>query len=243
MRLGQYWLTLGIVLLALAAGCGGGKSTLTPQPTVDPQTILRRSVARMLALESAAFTLEQQKGTSTLFPGLEMRKASGVVDIPDKFRLTVEAESTAPHSFVEIKIVVIGEQAYMAGFIGQQWQQVPPQVLPFNLSNLGRTLADIIEAVQSPTVVGTESVKGEGGAPDRAAYRIKGQVKSEALAALVPGAGQGFDVGMELWLDQAEGLLLQALLNGKVLSTDVADAVRKLNLDDIDIPVEITPPQ
>jgi hypothetical protein len=209
---------------------------MTPQPTVDPLTLLRRSVSRVLALESAAFTLEHQKGTTTLFPGLEMRKVSGVVDIPDKFRLTVEAESTSPRSFVEIQIAVVGDRAYMTNFITQQWRQVPLEALPFSFANLGQTLADIIEAVENPTLVGTERFNSY------TAYRIRGQVQSDALATLVPGAGKGFDVVVELWLDRAEGLLLQALITGKVLPRDLTDSVRQLTLDDIDVPVNITLP-
>lgn len=239
MRSAYHLLALGVMLLALAVGCGGGKLTLTatPEPTVDPLPMLRRSVSRVLSLESAAFTLEHLKGTTTLFPGLEMRKASGVVDIPDKFRLTVEAEATSPRSFVEIKIIVVGDQGYITNFFTQQWQSVPLEALPFSLANLGQTLADIIEAVVSPRLVGTERLKGH------TTYRIKGRVRSEDLAALVPGAGQGLDVAMELWLDQAEGLLLQALITGQVLPGDLADSVRRLTLDDIDVPVDITPPQ
>ena len=206
---------------------------------MDPLSVLRRSVSRTLALESAAFTLEHQKGATILFPGVAMRKVSGVVDIPDNFRLTVEAEAglTSLSSFLEIKIAVVGDQAYMTDFITEEWRQVSPESLPFSFANLGQTLADIIEAVEAPALVGTERLRGY------TAHRIKGRIYSDDLSSLVPGAGQGLEVGLELWLDQSEGLLLQVLITGAAMSTDAADTVRLLTLDDIDVPVNITLPR
>jgi hypothetical protein len=59
----------------------------------------------------------------------------------------------------------------------------------------------------------------------------------------VPGAGEGFDVKLDLWLEHPGGLLLQVLISGKVIPTDEADTLRRLTLDDINAPVVITPPE
>ena len=72
--------------------------------------------------------------------------------------------------------------------------------------------------------------------------RIEGEVASQDLAGLVPGAGQDFTVGLELWLDQSQGLLQQVLIVGRVMPTDDVDTVRRLTLDDINQPVEINSP-
>jgi hypothetical protein len=60
---------------------------------------------------------------------------------------------------------------------------------------------------------------------------------------LVPGAGKGFTVDLEMWLDQSENMLVQALIVGKVVPTDIPDARRLLTLNDFDVPVDITPPE
>ena len=95
----------------------------------------------------------------------------------------------------------------------------------------------IIESVQNPTLAGTEKLN------DYDTYRIRGQVLSDDLVNLVPGAGSGFDVALELWVDRSEGLLIQVLITGKVVPTDQPDAVRALTLDDLDIPVVINLPE
>jgi hypothetical protein len=76
----------------------------------------------------------------------------------------------------------------------------------------------------------------------RDAHRIQGTVRSDDLSTLVPNAGEGFDVALELWVDRSESLLLQVLITGQVVDTDLPDAARVLTLDDIDIPVDISPP-
>ncbi len=234
------FMVYGSLLLALAAGCGSGVTEAPvkpPEQETDPKVALRQAVFEILRLESAAFTLEHLRGTTALIPGfLEMNKVSGVVDIPDRFRLKVQAESLFPPAFVEINIVVIEDRAFMTDPGTGRWSEQAPESLPINLSNLGRTLANIIEAVEAPTLVGSEELKGYD------TYRIGGGIKSQNLSELVPGADEGLDVRLDLWLDRVRSLLLQVLITGRVVSADAADTVRLLTLDDINLPVEISPP-
>lgn len=232
---------LGTLLLIATIGCG---SELTPAasetPTVefDVRSALRDAITEMLKLESAAFTLEHLKGTTALIPGfLEMSRVSGEVDIPDRFRLKVEAEIVIPRSFVEIGVITIGDQAYMTDIISGKWRQVEPSALPFTLSDISLTLADIIESVEEPTLVGSERLG------DSDTHHIQGSIRSQDLGGLVPGAGEGFDVRLELWLENPGNLLLQVLISGMVVPTDDVDTVRRLSLDDINIPVQISPPE
>lgn len=232
------WVLVGalLVIQALACTAAGLPTPTTGQPP-DPREILQQGVSRLLALESVAFDLKQEKGTTTLFPGLEMSKASGLVDIPDRFSIIVEAELAFPRSFVEIKIVTIGNQAYITDFLSGEWREVSPGSLPVNFGSIGQTLADIIEAVNNLVLAGTERVGG------RETHHIKGTIRSEDLTGLVPGAGKGFTVDLEMWLDQSENMLVQALIVGRVAPTDIPDARRLLTLNDFDVPVDITPPE
>ena len=227
----------GLLITTVGLTCGDDAPTSTPEQTIAPRDALRRAVDELLNLQSAAFTLEHQTGETTLFPGLVMRKAYGVVDIPDKFSLTVEAESAFPRSYLEIKVVTIEDQVYMTDVITGEWLQVSPQILPFTFVDLSQTLANIIEAVDSPILIGTETRNGQD------AYHINGRVLSEDLAGLVPVAGDGFEVKLDLWVEQSRGLLLQILISGKVVPTDGEDTVRLLSLDDVNVPVEISPPR
>lgn len=232
--------TLVVVLIfvaAMAIGCGS-EPTRELAPSFDAKGALRDAVTELMALESAAFTLEHISGSTALVPGfLEMFKVSGVVDIPDRFELTVEAETIQPRSFVEVSVVTINDEAYMTDVISGKWLQVEPEVLPFTFANFAQTLADIIKAVDAPTVVGTERL-GES-----ETNRIQGRIHSQDLGGLVPRAAEGLEVTLDLWLEQSTNLLRQVLITGGVLATDEPGTVRRLILDDINLPVQISAPE
>lgn len=223
-------LTLGLLLVALLA-C----ESPTPTP-VDPRPALRATVESLLALESVSFDLEQETGTTMLFPGLVMNRASGVVDVPSRFDVTIEGESLIPRSYIEIGVISIDGTAYMTDILSGEWREVPPEALPMDLSDIGETLARIVEAVQLPEMVGSETLRG------REVYRIRGGILSQDLRALVPNAADGYDVKLEMWVDRAESVLLEALISGQILASDAPDAVRRLTLDEVNAPVSVTAP-
>ena len=232
------WLLAGTLLVAQALACSTEeRPTPNSVPPLDPREILVQSVSRLMALDTVAFVLEHQTGTTALLPGLEMSKAYGVVDIPDKYSLTVEGEFTPIHSYVEVGVVAIGDRTFWTDPLFGVWRSVEPESIPVNFGNLGQTLAGIIEVVDMPVLVGTERLKG------RDTYRIKGSIQSQDLSALVPNAGEGFQVALDLWLDQSDRLVLQVLIDGKVVPTDIPDTRRLLTLHDFDVAVDITPPE
>ena len=231
-----------VLLLGVGLACSTTEPTATACPpltdvpeVLDPVVILQEAAEQLLTLESASFVLEQQTGTTRLFPGLEMSRASGAVELPNRAELKVEAELAAPRSYVEINIVTIEDKAYMTDFITGQWGEVPIESLPFTLHGLGHTLAGIVEQMDQP-----ELVERPAEASD---HLIRGQLKSQHLVALIPGAAQDLDVTLELSLDRSDSLLRQALITGPVLAADAADAVRVLTLSDINGPIAITAPE
>lgn len=228
----------GLWIAVLLVACGSGAATEPSEEPVeiDPGPVMLRAAEQLLALESAAFSLDHLSGSTALFPGVLMNRAFGEVSIPGRFSITIEAESQFPRSYIEIGIITIDDTSYMTGLIGGRWNEIPTDSLPFNLSGLGQTLADIVDAVQEPQVIGEERLNGVD------TIHIQGQVASQDLAELVPGSGKDFPVGLELWLDRSQGLLQQVLIVGRVIPSDEMDTVRRLTLDDINQPVEINPP-
>ena len=225
-------------MVGLLAGCGTNLATETPEDgvEVDPGPVLEQAVTQLLALESASFSLNHLKGSTALVPGVSMTKVSGEISIPDRFSVTVEAQSEFPKSYLEISIVRIEDTAYMTSIFGGGWNQISPDSLPFNLFGLGQTLAGIMDAMQTPQVLGEERLNGID------TLYIGGAIDSQDLAQLVPGAGEGFPVGLELWLDQSRGLLQKVLIVGRVVPMDDTDTVRELTLRDINQPVNIEVP-
>lgn len=250
-------LTVVVTVMTLAAGCttlatpnpATPASTVTPEPTATPEppldaaAVLRQAASRALDLRTTTFVLEHRMGSTALFPGVDMNKASGVVDMAGgKYRLVVEAQSMTPKSYIEVTVVSVGGEVRMTDFFTGRWLVVPQSVLPVDFSQLGVTLAEIMQAVMlnepvGPEVVGIETVAGVE------THRVTGFIKSQEMANLVPGAGEGFEVGVEVWVEMPEGLVHQVLISGRVLSTDIPDTERLLTLGDFDLPVVIDLPQ
>ena len=224
------------VVAAVLVGCGGAPSaTMAPSATpVDPKAELRRTVARLLELQSVSFVLEHTVGATVLTPGIEMNRAYGNVVVPGRFDVTVEAR--AGNLYVELGAASIDGVTYMTNPITGQWGETLPEAIPINLLDLGRTLAGIVEAVMAPQLRGEAVVEGVD------VYHISGSILSEDLRELVPNADGGHNVVLEIWLEQGSGVLRRATITGRVTGDDIAEAQRVLTLDDIDRPITIAPP-
>ena len=98
MELRPKFLVAVIMAAGLTAACGTDTATRPPNgaSAIDPGPAMRQAVGQLLALESAAFSLDHLEGSTVLVPGVLMTKVSGEVSIPDRFRVTVEAESKFP---------------------------------------------------------------------------------------------------------------------------------------------------
>lgn len=230
-------LLAGLLIMGLLVACNSETGTRSQDEAagIDAQWAMEQAVDQLLALESAAFNLEHLEGSTVLVPGVLMTKASGEVSIPGRFRVTVEAESQFPRSYIEISIITIEDTSYMTDIFSGRWKQVPTESLPFNLSGLGQTLAEIVDAVQRPRAVRVERLN------DLDTIYLTGEIASQDLSGLVPGAGEGFPVVLDLWLER-NGLLRQVDIIGRVVPTDDVNTVRRLTLDDINQPVDINPP-
>ena len=253
-RLHFIYLMVIIMAMVSAAGCATivppdtpaapatPTPTDTPEPPLNAVAVLERAANRVIDLRTATFVLDHRKGSTTLFPGVEMTRVSGAVEFPDKYRLVVEARSTTPQAYIEVAVVSVGGVVQMTDFFTGRWQEVTQSVLPVDFSQLAVSLAEIIQAVISneavgPELVGTETVAGVE------TQHISGSIKSQELAGLVPGAEAGFDVTVDVWVEMPEGQVHQVLITGRVLATDVPDAERLLTLADFDLPVTIDLPE
>ncbi len=222
-----------LLAVLLTAGCRS-EPTPTPEPPIDPRALLRQSAERLVALRTVAFDLDHRTGATELMPGVEMTRAYGEAEIGHGFRFTVEARLGS--SYFEVDAVVLGERAYMTNFLTGGWEEVSPQALPFNFAHVGQSLAAVLESVRDPELLGTELLDGQE------TYRLRGLAWSGDLAVLVPNAGKGYEVEMELWIDRAHGALVLASMTGPIVDTDAPGVVRTLRLTGIDTPVEIRAP-
>ncbi len=236
-------LVLAHVWILGCASAPAATSTPQPTPTASPREIIERSAKRMIALDTAEFSLTHEGDSSTVLiptPLVVFNLVEGQVDMPDRYSIRVEgsvAFSEDLKGFIEIRVVSSGDQTFMTDFINRKkWNPVQPDVLPFNFADLGRTLGDIIDSLEDPRITGTEEVDGVE------SWRVRGNVPSEGLSSLIPTAEPGFEVGLDLWIGLEHNLLRKARIEGQVLSRDDPQVVRLLTLYNFDQPVDISLP-
>ena len=101
--------------IGLLVACGSDSPTqqVNGSTGIDPAPAMIQAVNQLLALESASFRLDHLEGSTVLVPGVLMTKVYGEVSIPDRFSVTVEAESEFPKSYLEISIITIEDTAYI----------------------------------------------------------------------------------------------------------------------------------
>lgn len=242
--MGKAGLLFNILVMALPvfiAGCGllsdQPSSPVPTQTTVSPEALLSDVASQVLSLKSASFVLDHQAGNTVLSPGLVMNRVSGDMETPDKVHLVVEAELASPKAYVELEMIGVGDRFYSSDPVTGEWRQIPPDEQPLNFNNLATTLADIIISVQEPMYLEVRNTDG------LASTGLEGTVRSEDLAALIPGASEGLVVAVQLSLDEKDGSLRQVILTGPVLATDAPETVRRLALDNLNEPVDISAPE
>ncbi len=227
-----------VLLVLIAGGCETSPTpTSTPEatPPLDPEGIVDASAVRMSNITYASFDLDHDVGSSYLSElGLYLDAVTGQIAMPDKYSLRMEATTTDRNVFVGVEIIGVAGKAYM-NLLGR-WGETDPLTLPFDFSELGLRLADIMRAVEEHTLIGEEMVAGVP------AWRIGGLVDSGAFKGLLVNASPGEPIKIDAWIGRDDSLLYQARVEGKLFSDDEPNAVRVLAITEVDVPVEIEPP-
>ena len=207
----------------------------TPTPTSTPAQLLEASAIKMAALGSLSFTLTHESGATPLMTGVVMNEMTGEVLLPGKFKVRVEADA-AGITALRIDLLAADGKVHMTDPISQKWWEIGFQNIPFDFTNLGETLAEILRAIEAPVRGEHESVDG------RDSLRLSGTVSSSDLGKLIPNAAADLEVGLEVWVREDDRLLAQARISGPVAPMDPPEVVRLLTFYAFDAPVEITPP-
>ena len=217
------WLLLAALATAILAACGPP----TEEETLTPQERLDNAAARIGMVTSVDFTLSHDEGETPLLPGVVLQQADGTVEAPDRAVVVVEALVTFANSFIEMNIVVNGEDATMTDPLSGSPLPVKSSSLPFNLLNLGGTLAGILAAIEGPAYTSDETLDGV------ASKGIAGTIAGAAIQPLIPGADPSLRQEIEVWVGD-DDLPRRVRLAGQLLPNDAEQVIRVLSLRNFD---------
>ena len=97
----------------------------------------------------------------------------------------------------------------------------------------------VADALSNATGIASAPGESIGGTPT---FMLTGEITSDDLRGLVPGATPGLPLNLKAWVRQSDGMPVRVVLEGSIIDTDADGMVRQLDLRDFNNPVDIGPP-
>ena len=248
----RWLLAVAMVTLALiTAACGGSQeatpseisptpsatstSEPTPTPTVPPidiDTVLSLTGETMAGLSSFHVRLDHEAGSIQLIPGLNIAEAE--VDVVSPDRLSASFRGGFGGFAVRATLIVIGEDSFLTNPLTGEWEQIQTDVSPLGFFSPSRGISTIVSEVHS-VEVSSEAVG--------TVLTLSGELPAKALESLLGPSEEGASVKVEMVIDTQGHFLTSARIEGKVVPSDVEDAVRILSLSKFNETIVVEPPE
>lgn len=230
-------LPIAIVLAILLAA--GFTSTSAPghvamaQSVGDPADELLASAAQdMLAYDTMKFDLIYEEGSTKLYTGIKMTKASGEIQRPGKMRATVQTK--VGFVKVNVKATVIGDKAEVRA-VGIEEDYILPSDLAHIVADPVLLLPDVVQAVENPVYTRVETDKNGEQIIWVTGLFNPSLIQDEAVRGFAERIGtRPVDIAIN-----EDGLISSVRIAGAFVSQDSSDVVRRLDIYGYGDPVEI----
>jgi lipoprotein LprA len=220
----------------------------------DAAGLLKQSATAMAAVKSFVFSITTVQGKTQLFGNLELKDVEGAVQRPDRFK----ADITVGASIVTltVKVIGIGSQVWVTNPMSSNDAYVEASSgkgdssadTIATLLNPDRIFIAAVEAIQNPTIDGTEKVD------DVDTTKVKGTVDLSNLpvvsAVASPTADKGGSIAnfidlspktITAWID-ATGLVHRIQVEGAFTKDESSDVIREIDLTKFNDPQDVQPP-
>ena len=203
--------------------------------TSTPAKILETSAKKMAALESLSFKLTHESGGTPLMDGVLIKNIIGKVILNEAFDLQIDAEALGITA-LKLEYLATDGRVYMTEPISRKWREISFQDTPFDFTNLGDTLAQILRDINLPKQNVDQAPK------DGSHLQLGGTIASVNLQNLIPSAADDLEVNLEIVIRRDDFVLTEVRILGPVASTDPKEIVRLLRFYNFNEPMEITAP-
>lgn len=199
--------------------------------------LLLDATQKMLGYDTMKFDLVYEKGSTKLYTGIKMTKASGEIQRPGKLRATVQTK--VGFVKVNVKATVIGDKAEVRA-VGIEEDYTLPSELAHIIADPVLLLPDVVGAVMNPVVTKVETVK-KGRDKGKQLTWITGMfdpnlIQDEAVRGYAQQLGER---PVDVAIDE-NGLIVSVRIAGTFVSQDSKDVVRRLDIYGFGDPVDIS---
>ena len=236
---------LTVTMLAWLACGNESPDAVAPTPVPDPVSLLAVTATNLRTVQSTKFRLSHDVG-SLYLPGYSTKitEIVGAWDVGAGAELTIDAylvagpeSDVASGTYVEVGAVITPEAFFSTEPISGLWLKQPVASSPISVARLQHLVADMVDAVENPALVGEEPIDGD------ATYRISGVMPASAMDWLIAAASGAQPLEIEVWTDADRRELRQLAVSGAIGEFDLPDTLRTIRLTEIGEPVDITPPE
>ena len=235
-----------IAMVCAVLACGGElQATPPPSPVPDAGALLEETATNLRTVQSARFQVNHEVG-STYLPAYRARitDITGSWDAQAGAELSIDAylvhgpeAARESGSYVQVRAIITPDGYFSTEPISGLWLKQPVPAVPVSVNNLQHLVADLVDAVERPGLVGEEAVDGV------ATYRIRGDAPASSMEWLPITASAGQSLRIEVWTDIARKMLVRLSAVGAVGEFDTPDTHRTIHLSAVDEPVVIVPPE
>lgn len=221
----------------LVIACSDHRSTSTsPSATPTPKQQLATAVDRMQALSSFHFLLTHENGASTISLGLQMTRADGDFQNPNRFRASVNA--TFGGIPVAVKVINVADATWMTNPLetGDHYQPLPNGTQAAAILDPNKGILSAARNAQGARLAGAEQVRGVQ------TQIIEGQIDAAELSALATDAQAGHRVTAQIWIGKRDSLIYRIRLDGPLNDAEPKNIVRQLDVSQFNENVDIEPP-
>jgi hypothetical protein len=208
------------------------------QSVGDPaDALLADAAEKMLGYDTMKFDLIYEKGSTKLYTGIKMTKASGELQRPNRLKATVQTK--VGFVKVNVKATVIGDKAEVRA-VGIEEDYTLPSDLAHIIADPVLLLPDVVGAVENPVITKVETVK-KGRDKGKELTWITGTfdpnlIQDEAVRGYAQRIGER---PVDIAIDE-NGLIVSVRIAGAFVSQDSKDVVRRLDIYGFGDPVEIS---
>jgi len=212
--------------------------TAKAQSVGDPaDAMLADAAEKMLGYDTMKFDLIYEKGSTKLYTGIKMTKASGEIQRPGKMKATVQTK--VGFVKVNVKATVIGDKAEVRA-VGINEDYTLPSDLAHIIADPVLLLPDMVGALKDPVITKVETVK-KGREKGKELTWISGTfdptlIQDEAVRGYAESLGER---PVEVAIDE-NGLIVSVRIPGAFVSQDSKDVVRRLDIYGFGEPVDIS---
>ena len=225
-----------LVSFLLVAALTGVTACDDTSSDVDPDAVLAQASANMKEIAGFHFVYEvHQPSSAEPGSGLYIARITGDVNSEGSMQGTVDA--TFGGIPVSIGLVVIGDTYYIQDPLSKKWQTLAAADSPVGKLNLQAGTIQILERITDTSYEGTES---KGGTET---YHISGKVAAEQVKAIAGLVDTTDSFPTDIWVGVEDYLVYEVDIEGAATPSEDPDIWRSIILSDLDVFVDIQPPQ